>query len=145
MTFALRLNCSFSRLAGLVLVLSTVGAVFAQSNGTSRSAAATAAAAKQHIETEIVTLQGGRAFPSQITRKPGIFFLEIIGRTADPALNIALLPTSPGLDKVSVANAVDLKSLQVKRRSAGAVDLLPGEYQLQSTATGQVLCTITVK
>jgi hypothetical protein len=94
---------------------------------------------KKRIETETVTITRGGAVPSEITRKAEPFFLRIIMPLPDLQLSVNLV--SPGAlpDPSKLRGAVDLLSLQKKRRSAGVIDLPPGEYHLQSTATGQTL------
>jgi hypothetical protein len=98
------------------------------------------------IETEIVTLSNQSAYPSEIHRHPGKFFLLILTQGhSDPG---ALLFDSPGLSAAQLpqlASAVDFSVFQQHRRTAGLLNLPAGEFDLKSQTTGKVLLKITIQ
>jgi len=94
------------------------------------------------VETEVITVTRTEASPSQIQRKPGRFFLLL--KTQDAGLNLSLVPVSGAPDASKLAGAVDVPTLQKRKKSAGLVDLPPGTYQLQIQPGGKTICTITI-
>ena len=98
------------------------------------------------ISTAVVHISSGGAEPRAITHAAGPFFLYITSReqrTND--LNVEIVPAVPIPDPSKLLQIVDATSLSGRQRSAGLVDLPPGEYYLQSAASHQTLCTITIK
>jgi hypothetical protein len=98
---------------------------------------------KLHLETEIITIAGGEATPSEINRPSGKFFLAVNSRTANPAA-ASVLQLLDGAGTVA-ANALDLDSLQRKRISIILMDLPPGDYQLRASRGMRVLCQIHIR
>lgn len=96
------------------------------------------------IETETVTVTRAAAFPSQIARKPGPFFLELKTQVPDPGLNLVWVAVVPVADPSKLAKVLDVPALQKKKRSVGLVDLPPGVYQLQVQPNGKTICTISI-
>jgi hypothetical protein len=96
------------------------------------------------IQTETVTVTRAAAFPSQITRKPGPFFLELRTPAPDSELNLVLVPAVQLLDLSKLRSVLDLPALRRRRRSAGLVDLPPGVYYLRLQASSKTICTIRI-
>jgi hypothetical protein len=97
------------------------------------------------VETETVTISDNAAFPSQITRKQGKFFLRIVNQTKRSRFNLALESPALPLTVVSgLAQAINLAAFQNLKHTAGEFNAAPGEYRLKSQSTGKVLCVITI-
>ncbi len=119
--------------------------VVAQNPQTSAAPSSQAAGPKQRVQTEIVSVTRNSALPSRIDRKAGPFFLLLVSPIRDSQLNVALVPAVAVPDPLKLKNTSDLRSLQIKRRSAGLVDLVPGEYYLQSFPSQKTICTIAIR
>src|ERR1700733_15604596 len=94
------------------------------------------------IETETVFITDGGAYPSEIARPVGKFFLHLINKTRHSTLTLSVESATLAAGQVSsLSQAIDLASFQSKKTIVGVFDAPAGEYQIKSQATGKVLFT----
>ena len=99
---------------------------------------------KPRIETEIIALTPAGAVPATIVRKAEPFFLLLLTQAKQTPFDVSLVPVAALPDPLKLQGIINQHSLEKKRRSAGLIDLPPGEYHLQ-TSDSQILCTITLQ
>ena len=110
------------------------------------SAQPSPAASAPRIETEMVTLTDFTAFPSQLTRHAGKFFLYLVNKTRNPAITLVVDSTVASAAQIqSLTEALDLASFSKNKHIAGIIDSPPGVYHIKSSVTGKVLLTITIQ
>jgi len=98
------------------------------------------------IETETVMVSDVAAFPTQITRGPGKFFLQIINGAKHSSVNLVLeSPTVAVAQLASLDKATNLRGFSHAKHTVGVFDASTGEYHLKSQGTGKILCVITLK
>jgi hypothetical protein len=118
----------------------------AQSGATAIIAAPPLSASATRIESEVVTVTGSAAWPNEIKRSPGKFFLVLTSKTKTglPALVFDSL-TVPAAQVTTLTQGLDLTSFQPFRNAAGLLDLPSGEYHLKSQATGNIFLKIVIQ
>ena len=98
------------------------------------------------VETEVVEINNFAAFPSEITRKSGKFFLLLVNNTRNKQTGLVFdAPGAPAAVASGLAQAVNLTTFQQLKYTPGLLDLPPGEYHLNVQATGTTLLKIIIQ
>jgi len=94
------------------------------------------------------------ALPNAITRPAGAFVLMLVNKTGDPKASFevraAAAVDTPSEQVAAVADPhpilqFDSTAPEVRHRRAGLLNLAKGRYELVSTSSDKVLCTITIE
>ncbi len=96
---------------------------------------------------EVVTVSVNRfgALPSSITRHPGKFILVVVDKSGGHAQSYSLLTVSAANTQPAATPLMSLGGATARNgKSAGLFNAPVGQFQLKSTATGAVLCQITI-
>jgi hypothetical protein len=98
----------------------------------------------EQLEVETVEINQFGAIPAEIHRPAGKFILLIIDRTPDHAASLSVAKVTANGDKKVIGAPllrVDKhKADSRKHRMATMVSAPPGEFDVMSDATGDVLC-----
>jgi hypothetical protein len=128
-----------------------ISSMYAQAPVTGAGGPVTAVAAPSRanttkVETEVIEINDFAAFPSEITRKPGKFFLLLVNkiRNKQTAFVFDALG-APAAVTSGLAKAVNLTTFQQLKHTAGLLDLPPGEYHLNVQGTGTTLLKIIIQ
>jgi hypothetical protein len=98
------------------------------------------------VEAEVVEITDQRAFPPEIKRNAGKFFLLLVNKTRNkPTALVFDAPSAPAAVTSGLAQAVNLATFQQLKHTAGLLDLPPGEYHLNVQATGTTLLKIIIQ
>jgi hypothetical protein len=105
------------------------------------------AGAGKSLQVEVLEIQHSSALPDHI-RHSGKFILLLVNRTPDPSAAFVLDAASPGEGGPASPHLLRWGGpggWSGKHASSAIVDQAAGEYQLKSSTTGAVLCTISVE
>jgi hypothetical protein len=98
------------------------------------------------VETEVVEINDFAAFPSEIARKSGKFFLLLVNKTRNKQTALVFdAPGAPAAATSGLAKAVNLATFQQLKHTPGLLDLPPGEYHLNVQGTGTTLLKIIIQ
>ena len=98
------------------------------------------------VETEVVEITDHGAFPPQIKRNAGKFFLLLVNKTRNKQTALVFdAPGAPAAVTSGLAQAVNLATFQQLKATPGLLSLPPGEYHLNIQATGTTLLKIIIQ
>lgn len=128
-----------------------ISSMYAQAPATGGIAPVTAVPAPSgsksiKLETELVEITDHGAFPPEIKRKAGKFFLLLVNKTRNRQTALVFdAPSAPAAVTSGLAQAVNLATFQQLKHTPGLLDLPPGEYHLNVQGTGTTLLKIIIQ